>query len=198
MKKTDDHSSAPDREPWDADARLTRAAAEGDTAAKRELLLRALPVVRRTARQILGRSQETDDAVQATLLEVLQSLGRFEGRSSLDTWVTRIAIRTTLRLAEKQRALFPVDVLESGPAAPSSRGALEGIPRPIAEYLDHLPPRQRAAVVLRHGLDFTVDEIAEATRTSRNTVKYRLKEALATIRRLVRRDLATRGRRHDD
>lgn len=197
MKGTDDPSSARDRDPWEADARLTHAAAKGDPAAQRELLRRALPVVRRTVWHLLGRSQDTEDAIQATLLAVLHSLGRFEGRSRLDTWVTRIAIRTTLRLAEKQRALVPVDMPESEPTLPTSRGAFEELPRRVSEYLAYLPPVQRVAVVLRHGLDYTVDEIAEATEASRNTVKYRLKEALATIRRLVRRDLTTRGRRHD-
>jgi RNA polymerase sigma factor (sigma-70 family) len=67
----------------------------------------------------------------------------------------------------------------------------------LSDYLDQLPLQQRVAIVLRHGLDYTVDEIADATATSRNTVKYRLKEALSTIRRLVRRDLAMRGKRHD-
>ncbi len=196
MKKPDEPSSA-QREPWDAGAKLARAAARGDRDAQHELLRSALPVVRQTARQLFGRSQDTDEAIQATLLEVLRSATRFEGRSSLKTWVTRISIRTMLRLAEKQRALVPVDMLEPEPSSPPESGASEALPARLSDYLDQLPLQQRVALVLRHGFDYTVDEIADTTATSRNTVKYRLKEALSTIRRLVRRDLAMRGKRHD-
>jgi RNA polymerase sigma-70 factor (ECF subfamily) len=196
MKKPDDPLSA-QREPWDAGAKLAREAARGDRDAQHELLRCALPVVRQTARRLFGRSQDTEEAIQATLLEVLRSSGRFQGRSSLKTWVTRISIRTMLRLAEKQRVLVPVDMLEPEPIPPPERGASEALPVRLSDYLDQLPLQQRVAIVLRHGLDYTVDEIADATATSRNTVKYRLKEALSTIRRLVRRDLAMRGKRHD-
>jgi RNA polymerase sigma factor (sigma-70 family) len=64
--------------------------------------------------------------------------------------------------------------------------------------LRQLPEPQRVAVVLRYGLDYSVNEIAQATETSPNTVKYRLKEALAKMRRLVHRDRALRGDRHED
>jgi RNA polymerase sigma-70 factor (ECF subfamily) len=196
MKKPDEPSSAP-REPWEADAKLARAAARSDRDAQHELLRSALPVVRQTARQLLGPSQDADDAIQATLLEVLRSAARFEGRSSLKTWVTRISIRTMLRLAEKQRTLVPVDMPEPEPSPTPESGAGEALPARLSDYLDQVPLQQRVALVLRHGFDYTVDEIADATATSRNTVKYRLKEALSTIRRLVRRDLAMRGKRHD-
>lgn len=193
-QRTDGPSATPPNELWETDAKLTRAATSGDADAQRELLRRALPVSRRIARQLLRRSQDEDDAVQATLLEILRSAARFRGASSLTTWVTRIAIRTTLRLAEKQRALVSVDVLESVPAPTTSQGAMEELPRPVSHYLDSLPPPQRTAIVLRHCLDYTVDDIAHETETSPNTVKYRLKEALATMRRLIRQDLAIRRR----
>ena len=189
--------SARQGQSWDADAKLTQAAARGDTNAQRELLQRALPVARRTARYLLGRSQGLDDAVQATLLAVLRSAPRFQGRSSLITWVARIATRTTLRLAQKQRALVPAGALDVIPAPDLAEGKSDEIPRRVWEYLEQLPQPQRVAIVLRYALDYSVDDIAEATESSPNTVKYRLKEALAKLRRLVRQDLAIRGARHD-
>ena len=54
------------------------------------------------------------------------------------------------------------------------------------EQVEKLPEPQRLAIVLRYGLEFSVEEIAEATNASENTVKYRLKEALAKLRRHVR------------
>lgn len=194
-------SSATQEESWASDAKLTQAAARGEATAQRELLERALPVVRHAVRQLLGPSQQVEDAVQASLVAVLGSAPRFRGDCALSTWVTRIATRITLRLAKKERSLVPVDPLEAfdvldAPSA-ASPGAEEAIPRSVSEYLDLLPHPQRVAIVLRHGHDYTVDDIAEATESSRNTVKYRLKEALATLRRLIRQDLAVRGRHHD-
>lgn len=182
---------------WDAECALTQAAARGQADAQRELLQRALPVVRRTVRYLLRSSQEVDDAVQASLLAVLESAGRFGGRARLSTWVSRIAVRTTLRQARKQRILLPAEELEL-PAEPASAPRDEEFPRRIWEYLDKLPEPQRLAILLRHGLDYGVQEIAEATESSPNTVKYRLKEALEKLRRMVRVDLSLRGQRHDD
>lgn len=183
-------------EAWAEDAKLTRAAARGDEAAQRRVLEQALPIIRHTARQLSRSSADVDDAVQASLLAVLQATPRFRGDSSLATWVTRITTRVTLRLMSKQRTLVPTETLEPLPSDPPE-GRVEQIPRPISEYLDRLPHLQRDAIVLRYALDYTVDDIAEATEISRNTVKYRLKEALSTLRRLIRQDLAIRGKHHD-
>ncbi len=185
-------------ESWEVEAKLARAAARGDTNAQRELLRPAIPVVRRTARQLLGRSQDLDDAVQASLLEVLSSVPRFEGRSSWAVWVTRITVRTTLRLVKKQRSLVPTETIEDMPQARQAGAGSEAVPRTVTEYLQQLPEPQRAAMVLRYALDYSVNEIAQATETSPNTVKYRLKEALARMRRLVHRDRAMSGDRHED
>jgi RNA polymerase sigma-70 factor (ECF subfamily) len=189
--------SVAQRQSWDADSKLVQSAAGGDAKAQRELLHRALPVARRTARYLLRRSQDVDDAVQATLLAVLNSAARFRGCSSLATWVGRIATRTTLRLAQKQRALVPTGELEKLPAPERSEYEAEETPRTVWEYVECLPELQRVAIVLRYKLDYSVDDIAEATESPPDTVKYRLKEALTKIRRLVRQDLAVRGQRDD-
>jgi RNA polymerase sigma-70 factor (ECF subfamily) len=150
-------------------------------------------VVERTARRLLGKSQDLDDAIQASLLAVLRSASRFHGRSSLSTWVTRVTTRTTLRLAQKQRGLVPREAIEIATPPDSTMTRRDALPRGVWEYVEQLPEPQRQAILLRHGLDYSVGDIAEATETSPNTVKYRLKEALAKMRRLVRQDLAVRG-----
>jgi RNA polymerase sigma-70 factor (ECF subfamily) len=139
-----------------------------------------------------------DDAVQASLVEVLSSIARFESRSRWAVWVTRITVRTTLRLAKKQRSLIPTEALEYLPAAQQAGSRSEAVARTVPEYLQELPEPQRVAVVLRYALDYSVSEIAQATEASPNTVKYRLKEALAKMRRLVHRDRTLWGDRHED
>ena len=197
MKRTTGGSSSPREESWDTDAKLMQAAASGDTTAQRELLQRTLPIARNTTRRLLGRSQEEEDAIQATLLAVLRSAPRFRGQCSLATWVTRIGTRVTLRHMSKQRVLVPAESIESVPAPLPAKSRTDQLAMPVSEYLDRLPSPQRVAIVLRYGQEYSVDDIAEATGASRNTVKYRLKTAVATVRRLVRQDLAVRGRRND-
>lgn len=188
MTETDDQQRI---EQWEADAKLIRATATGSKIAQKELVERALPVARRTARYILRSSQEVDDAVQASLLAVLEGAARFRGESSLGTWVTRITVRTALRQAQRQRSRVAAADPLIGPEQPKDEFSL--MARRTWGYLEQLPEPQRIAIVLRYGLDYRVDEIAEETAATRNTVKYRLKEALVKLRRLVRRDLGTRG-----
>jgi RNA polymerase sigma-70 factor (ECF subfamily) len=69
------------------------------------------------------------------------------------------------------------------------------IPRPLVEYLAELPEARRVTLVLRHVMDYSIEEIAELTSTSQNTVKDRLLHARAQMRRLIRRDLSILGRR---
>jgi RNA polymerase sigma-70 factor (ECF subfamily) len=199
LEKVPDERESVRQKSWDADAKLIQAAGRGDAGSQRELLECALPVARRTARYLLGPSQDVDDAVQASMLAVLKAAARFEGRSSMKTWVTRITTRTTLRLAQKQRTLVPVETLEQAqPARPAADGRSSEIVAPVLEYVERLPQSQREALLLRYALDYRVNEIAEVTECSPNTVKYRLKEALAKLRRMVRQDLAVRGAPDDD
>jgi RNA polymerase sigma factor (sigma-70 family) len=173
------------------------AAAGGHVDAQRELLQRALPVARRTARYLLGRSPDLDDAVQTTLLAVLRGARGFRGCSSLVTWVTRIATRTTLRLARRERRIVATQAIDGLPGHERADPKAEEAPRTVWEYLERLPQPQRVAIVLRYALDYSVDDIAKATESPADTVKYRIKGALAKMRRLLRQDLAVRGARHE-
>lgn len=199
MKRTfGGHLSISLGETWDSDTMLVQSAARGDATAQRELLQRALPIARRTAGFFVRRPHDLDDAVQATLLAVLKSAPRFEGRSSLRTWVARIATRTTLRLARKQHSLVLTEGLDGLVSTEQASSGNDRLPRNVSVYVNELPEPQRAAIVLRYGMDLSIDDIAEVTQSSPNTVKYRLKEALAKLRRLIRQDLAIGRARHDE
>ena len=67
----------------------------------------------------------------------------------------------------------------------------EGLPRAVAEYLADLPETRRTALVLRHALGYSIEEVAELTGVSPNTVKDRLLAAREQVRKHVRRDIAT-------
>jgi RNA polymerase sigma factor (sigma-70 family) len=80
--------------------------------------------------------------------------------------------------------------VESMASPLDSRSAEQGIPRPILDYLAELPEARRTALVLRHVLEYSVNEIAELTATSPNTVKDRLLQARRQVRRRIRHELA--------
>ncbi|WP_394828104.1 RNA polymerase sigma factor [Pendulispora albinea] len=178
----------------EADARLARQAATDATA--RDAIARRLGArVRRLCRALIPHADDSDDAAQLALLDIVQSAPGFRGESSLEAWADRIAVRTAIRVA-RQRRLASVrtqgDIAPDDLAAPGpSPKAADGIPRSIAAYLDELPEARRTVLVLHHVMGCSVPEIAEVTGVSMNTVKDRLLAAREQVRRMVRRDLAT-------
>ena len=159
--------------------------------------------------RMLGSAVDADDAVQETLVRALRSMGSFDGRSSLRTWLHRIATNVCLdTLSDRSRRIRP---LEEGPAG-TVEDALEERPRthwlePVPDAraipadvspaelavlrqsirlafvaaLQHLPPRQRAALILAEVLDWSASEIAETLEMSVAAVNSALQRARATI-----------------
>jgi RNA polymerase sigma-70 factor, ECF subfamily len=189
---------------------LARARA-GDEEAFRELtepLRRELQV---HCYRILGSVQDAEDMVQETLLAAWRSLEAFEGRASVRSWLYRIATNRCLN-ALRGRSRRPREVPAMvDPLAPTRRTEpvwlepypdvlLEDIPDdrsagPAARYearesielsfivaLQHLPPRQRAALVLADVLGFRTAEVAEMLDTGGASVKGALQRARATLR----------------
>ena len=127
--------------------------------------------------RMLGSSADADDALQETLLRAWKGLPGFEGRSSLRGWLYRIATNVSLRMIERRpKRVLPIDY---GPDSdPHEVGdPIEATawiePFPDAAYeqkesielafiaaLQHLPPRQRAVLLLRDVLGFAPAEIA--------------------------------------
>ncbi len=173
-------------------------AAERDEAAQEEVVLRVMSRTSAVCRSILGAREEHTDAIQTALEAVLRSAPRFRGECALETWSERIAVRTALRVARRQRLfrLFATreeeEALELPTVEPEAGG--DSLPRPLQEYLDALPAARREVLVLRYRLDYSIPEMANSTGLNANTVKYRLKQALSQLRTLVRRDLALRGK----
>jgi RNA polymerase sigma-70 factor (ECF subfamily) len=156
--------------------------------------------------------QDAEDALQETMLGAWRGLGRFEGRASLRAWLYRIATNRcldALRDADRQPPT-PVDPPFAAPAPtrvseptwlePYPDVLLEGIidasPGPEARYetletielafiaaLQALPPRQRAALVLRDVLGFHTAEVADMFDSTEDSVKGALKRARATLER---------------
>ena len=194
-------------------ADLISRARAGDGDAFRELTEPHLRELQVHCYRMLGSFQDAEDALQDTLLGAWQSLGRFEGRASLRTWLYRIATHRCLdaRRAASRRPAQGWDVPGVEPPEPTRLGEvvwlqpfpdalLEGAtgvpPGPEARYeqtesislafvtaLQVLPPRQLAVLLLRDVLGFHAGEVAGLLDSTVESVNSALKRARASLQR---------------
>jgi len=156
--------------------------------------------------RMLGSPFEAEDAVQETLLRAWRSLDRFEGRSAVRSWLYRIATNVCLDMLEgRERRARPMDL---GPAGEPVAENLRTLPevtwiQPVPDSLvadpadavasrdtirlafvaalQHLPPRQRAVLILCEVLRWKASEVAELLDTSVASVNSALQRARATL-----------------
>jgi RNA polymerase sigma-70 factor (ECF subfamily) len=161
--------------------------------------------------RMLGSAFDADDAAQETLVKAWQGLDRFEGRSAVRSWLYRIATNVCLdQLRSKQRRALPMDLsspvpstsdpgtplpeatwLEPLPTDPADRAVQQdGIRLAFVAALQHLPPRQRAVLLLREVLCWQASEVAELLDTTVASVNSALQRARATLA-ATRPDVAT-------
>ncbi|HVE25102.1 MAG TPA: sigma-70 family RNA polymerase sigma factor [Sporichthya sp.] len=160
--------------------------------------------------RMLGSSFEAEDAVQETMLRAWKAAERFEGRSSLRSWLYRIATNVCFdSLTARQKRARPMDLgpcsgaLDTlAPKSPESAWVepsvdlrtLPGVADPaelavaresvrlaFVAALQNLPPRQRAVLVLREVLRWSAAEVAELLGTSVASVNSALQRARATM-----------------
>lgn len=182
--------------PDDARALVSRAVA-GNADAKRRLLAHILPTMRSALRALFGPSADAEDALQDAAIDVLRGLGTFRGDSNLRAWARTVAVRAGLRQTRRRRpslsVVDPDSLRASAEFTPGDGGLGEQITRPLSVYLDALTAEQREALVLRHGLGYSVAEVAELSSSSVNTIKSRLLKARREVRRMIRQDQTIAG-----
>ena len=167
--------------------------------------------------RMLGSAHDADDAVQEALLRAWRGLARFEGRSSVRTWLYTVATRVCLDLADARgKRALPVDLgpsseravldqqprtdvawlgpypdagLAGSPAGPEARyEQREAVELAFVAACQHLPGNQRAALLLFDVLGFPAADIATMMATSTTSVN----SALARARRIVAQQVPAR------
>jgi RNA polymerase sigma-70 factor, ECF subfamily len=171
--------------------------------------------------RMLGSGFEAEDAVQEVMLRALRAGGNFEGRSSLRSWLYRIATNVCLDLLRgRGRRAWPVGL---GPSSPPRHESLATVlpehawVSPVADArvlpdtsdpaeltearetirlafitaMQHLPPRQRAVLLLSQVLRFEASEVAGQLGTTTAAVNSALQRARATLAALPPADRAT-------
>jgi RNA polymerase sigma-70 factor (ECF subfamily) len=136
------------------------------------------------ALRMTGRPDLADDAVQDTFVDVLGGLKGFRGDARLTTWLFRIAVRASARVAgrARQRAeVLPAELLDQAAGPPEAAARTDAAAR-ILRAIVALPPAQRAVVSLMALDELSQTEVAEVLGIPVGTVYSRLHEARARLR----------------
>ena len=160
--------------------------------------------------RFLGSAADAEDALQETLMAAWRGLGQFEGRSHVRAWLYRIATNTSLNVLRGSRTrpapeaarhlpeptrlgeplwlepypdLLLSDLPDSAPGPEARYEAREAISLAFTAAIQHLPPMQRAVLILRDVLGFRAAEAAGILDCSVDAVNGLLKRARATIAR---------------
>jgi RNA polymerase sigma-70 factor, ECF subfamily len=190
---------------------LLEAAREGDEAAFGRLVDTHRAGLYVHCYRMLGSPQDAEDALQESLLRAWRALPRFEGRSSLRSWLYTIATNASLRAIERRpQRVLPIDfgppadphddvgppLVESTWVAPLPDSALgpaaryeqrESVELAFIAALQLLPARQRAVLILRDVLGFSGEEVAAALDTTPASVYSALQRAHRTVDQRVPR-----------
>lgn len=196
------------------DAELLGKLLKGDEGAFVELVSRYQESLVRVARYYVVNDQSAEDVVQETWIAVLRGLERFEGRSSLKTWLFRICVNRARTIGVREHRTVPVDVGASEASVAPSRFNQAGLwiepPRPFTETVEdalvneplvrlvhesiaRLPATSRAVVTLRDVEGLTTAEVAELLDLSEANVRVILHRCRAKIRSEVETSMREGG-----
>ncbi len=191
---------------------LVAAASRGDEDAFRRVVDSHRTDLHAHCYRMLGSLHDAEDALQDTLLRAWRGLPDMEGRSTLRTWLYRVATNVCLdEIRRRPRRVLPIDYgppTRAGDDEPEDqvarqiwiepypddeRGMEDGYTAPEARYerreavelafiaLQHLPPRQRAVLILREVLAFSAHEVAELLGSTTASVNSALQRARKRI-----------------
>jgi RNA polymerase sigma-70 factor, ECF subfamily len=190
------------------DARLVERLRAGDESAFADLVRTYHSSLLRVARLFVPTAAVAEDVVAETWLGVVKGIDRFEGRSSLKTWIFRILTNTAKTRGQRESRSVPFSSLEDAegtfePAVESGRftpvGHWADPPRAwpeerlisretldvIQDAIESLPPAQRAVISLRDVEGWDAEEVRNALELSETNQRVLLHRARAKVRRVL-------------
>lgn len=195
------------------DLRLVGKLRDGDEAAFRDLVDRYMPSMLRVARMYVSTTAVAEEVVQEAWVGILQGLDRFEGRSSLRTWMFRILVNIAKTRGQREGRSVPFSALAGDdsdePSISAERFLSEGEPRPghwssvppswegvpeerllsgesvsrVGDAIRELPPMQAEVIRLRDVQGWTSAEVCNALGISETNQRVLLHRARAKVRR---------------
>jgi RNA polymerase sigma-70 factor, ECF subfamily len=176
------------------DEELVARSIRGDSESFNELILRWERPIYSLAYRTIGREEDARDVCQETFLRAFRALPAFRGQAKFSSWLYRIALNLCRDWMRRERrapivqAPENVDLVELAAAAEPSESiedlvARKDLARTVEQIMARLPEEQRTAIILKeyHGLTF--QEIADLAGCPLSTVKTRLYQGLAVLRR---------------
>ena len=154
------------------------------------------PSIYRLALRMLGDGQDAEDVLQTTFIKALQHVGDFEGRSSLSTWLYRIAANEALMLIRRTRPTVSLDEEpeddEGQPLQPRQLADWSGLPENslldaearllLDRAVQKLPVKLRAVFLMRDIEGLSIRDTSEALDLTETAVKTRLLRARLFLR----------------
>jgi RNA polymerase sigma factor (sigma-70 family) len=183
----------------DAEAPARQALERGDHPRALELLMELWgETIHRYCAVLLRDESQADDVLQTVFVEAHQTLARWQGRSTLRTWLFGIARHRCLdelrRKRRWRRIFLPLsseEVARPGADPPSSSGQdpirTHGPGSPLEECLGRLPAEARSLVLLRFREALSYEELAASTGQPAVTLRSRVCRSIAALRRCLER-----------
>ena len=178
------------------DTSLVAAIRAGDPVVAETFCRRVLPTVERTVRRLLGRDDgEREDLVQIAIIEIVRSIGRYRGASSLDTWVTSVTAHLVYKQIRRRsiERLVSLDGVQEE-ALPWSRSdgerslATREILARIVRHLDAVGDKLAWTFVLHDVLGYDLGEVAEMMNASEAAAQSRLVRGRRRLHERIARD----------
>lgn len=168
------------------DEALVQRCLSGDTEAFGELVGRYERPIFNVALRMLRDREEARDATQNAFVKAWQHLDQFDRSRRFFSWLYRIAVNESLNRATRRRKTEVLDeTLEARTDGPEAQAARSEQALLVERAVEQLSDTYREVIVLRHWLDLSYDEIAEALHVPAKTVKSRLFSARAKLAEIL-------------
>jgi RNA polymerase sigma-70 factor (ECF subfamily) len=186
-----DPCEAPVKQPDNAEAELVRLLQAGNETTFRKFVNYYVPRIYRLAYGIVGNRDDAEDIAQEVFAKVYLSINRFEGRSSLYSWVSRVAINECYTHLRKRRPVYESDAAD-GTLSTTIQNIADRHPRAdvvvmqkdfINKLLTEISEEERVLLIWREVEGHSLEELSEMTGLNENTLKVKLFRARQRLAR---------------